>query len=239
MTKRKVFSLIGLVLSIYLIINMLVVPFVSDEPLWELGLIGYDHIAGIIILIELVLGIIALIMQLFGLIKKADFVHFGNGFYFSYHLYIFIEYLSNDVLEKAQIGLWLGLIVSALLFLVIFIGGFLKNEKTEKPVLASRKEPIGYDPKTGKPIYEEEKPEKKIVGYDPKTGKPIYEEEKAEKKIVGYDPKTGEPIYEKEKSEKKIVGYNPETGEPIYEKDAKERKPKKYNPETGEPIYED
>ena len=85
-TKRKVFSLIGLVLSVYLIINMLFVPFVQDEPLWELGLIGYDHIVGIIMLIELVLGIIALIMQLFGLTQKADFVHFGNGFYFSYHL---------------------------------------------------------------------------------------------------------------------------------------------------------
>ena len=138
-TKRKVFSLIGLVLSVYLIINMLFVPFVQDEPLWELGLIGYDHIVGIIMLIELVLGIIALIMQLFGLTQKANFVHFGNGFYFSYHLYIFIEYLDHDVLDNAQIGLWLGLIVSALLFLVIFIGGFLKNEKNEKPKLTSYK----------------------------------------------------------------------------------------------------
>ena len=217
MTKRKVFSLIGLVLSVYLIINMLFVPFVQDEPLWELGLIGYDHIVGIIMLIELVLGIIALIMQLFGLTQKADFVHFGNGFYFSYHLYIFIEYLDHDVLDNAQIGLWLGLIVSALLFLVIFIGGFLKNEKNEKPKLTSYKEPLGFDPKTGKPIYEKEKNDKKIVGYDPETGKPIYEKEKNDKKIVGYDPETGKPIYEKETKEKKPKRYNPETGEPIYE----------------------
>ena len=231
MTKRKTFSLIGLVLSIYLIINMLFIPFVGGEPLWE---IGFDHFIGIIMLVELVLGIIALILQLFGLTEKADFVHFGNGFYFSYHLYVIIEYFDNDVMDRADIGLWLGLIASFALLMVIFVAGFVSNDKKAKASRVEKderdeREIVGYDPKTGKPIYKEEK---KIVRYDTKTGKPIYEEEK---KPIKYDSKTGKPIYEEER---KILRYDTETGEPIYE-EKKEKKILRYDSKTGEPIYEE
>lgn len=70
-------------------------------------------------------------------------------------------------------------------------------------MMENEKKPIGFDPMTGKPIYEEtakaEENAKQPTGFDPMTGEPIYEETaKAEENAgqpTGFDPMTGEPIY--------------------------------------------
>lgn len=205
MSKRKVFTIIQLVLLAYLIGNMFL-PFIaygdSSISLWEyIENLGTNAIQ-IILLIELLLGVLACILQLCGAIKDSKFVYFSVGYYFTYHLSIFITAMENDVLDYTKAGLWLGLIVSVILILLVFIGNLLSNEHKERVYAVKEKDdrkPIGYDPKTGEPVYA------KPTGYDPKTGEPVYEKPK------GYDPKTGEPIYAKIKS------YDPKTGEPIYE----------------------
>ncbi len=223
MSKRKVFTIIQMVLLGCLIGNMFL-PFLGSgssismwEYLEELEAIGTYGLQ-IILLIELLLGILACILQLCGAIKDSKFVYFSAGYYFTSLLSIFIYAVDNERLEYTEFGLWIGLFVSAILIILVLIGNLLSNEHKEsvyaKKVNDDRK-PIGYDPKTGEPVYA------KPTGFDPKTGEPVYEKPK------GFDPKTGEPIYEKPK------GYDPKTGEPIY------AKPKGYDPKTGEPIYEE
>ena len=205
MSKRNVFTIIQLVLLAYLIGNM-VLPFISnygsEVSFWEaLELEGTSSLQ-IIVLIELILGMLAGVLQLCGAIKDSKFIYFSVGYYFVFNLQFFIVGIRNDLLDQLKVGLWLGLIVSVILILLVLIGNLLSNEHKERVYVAKEKDdrkPIGYDPKTGEPVYA------KPTGYDPKTGEPVYE------KPTGYDPKTGEPIYAKIKS------YDPKTGEPIYE----------------------
>ncbi len=94
--------------------------------------------------------------------------------------------------------------------------------------------PIGYDPQTGQPIYQQPQ-QPQITGYDPQTGQPIYQQ--AAPQIVGYDPKTGQPIYQQAAAQPQpqIIGYDPKTGQPIYQQAAPQIVG--YDPKTGQPIY--
>ncbi len=205
MTKRKVFTIIQLVLLCYLIGNMFL-PFINNGydsvSLWEYFETLGTHSLQIVVLIEILIGILACILQLCGAIKDSKLVYFALGYYFTYHLGIFITAVENEALEYTEFGLWIGLFVSAAVLILVLIGNLLSNEHKEKvraPRVSEGRKPIGFDPKTGEPVYA------KPTGFDPKTGEPVYE------KPTGYDPKTGEPVYAKPKR------YDPKTGEPIYE----------------------
>ena len=177
MTKRKVISIIGMVLMLFLIGNLFL-PFISGGSisfsLWEyLDELDMLEVA-IVMIFLLTIGFLTFLCQLCGLIDQCKFVYFPLGYYVTYHVVLFITAISNESIGSLGVGYWLGLGIGLLVFLLVFISGFLKNVKKVKRV------PIGYDPKTGKPIYEEA--EKKVV---------------EKKKVpVRYDTKTGEPIYE-------------------------------------------
>ena len=216
MTARKVFNVITMILIVYLFINLFI-PFIGDSnvsfSLWEyLSEQLNSTTVRVLLIVELIFALLVCVLQICGAIKDYKGAYLFVGYYFGYHIAMVFQFIESEIIDYAKIGLWLGLIMSILTVVSIFIGNLLNNEPKHKEKVVNdndEKKITGYDPKTGKPIYEKEE-EKKITGYDPKTGKPIYEKQK-EKKIVGYDTHTGEPIYAEPK------GYDPKTGEPIYE----------------------
>ncbi len=191
MTARKVFSIIIMVLLVYLFANMFIPAYsgYTDVSLWDY--FGEESVGKIILIVELVLGILVCTLQLCGVLKDSKGVYLSVGYLFTFYLSDFFTAIKYERMDILAVGFWLGFIVSVLVVLLTFIGNLLSNEvKKRVPATPQRKGPepkiTGYDPKTGEPIYATP------IGYDPKTGEPVYG------KLTGYDPKTGEPIYEKE-----------------------------------------
>ena len=120
-------------------------------------------------MIELVIAVVAYILQLTGVSDDAKLAYLGLGYYTSYHISLLFTALNNSATEQLAFGFWIGLILSVTTVLLTFIGSFISNKA--KPKYGYGPRPTGFDPQTGKPIYE--KP-KAIVGYNPQTGEPIY-----------------------------------------------------------------
>ena len=170
MSARKVFSFIGLVLSLLLIV-CLFLPFYdgySTFSLWEYLDESKAIGTAVIIIIELLVAVVAFILQLTGACKDSKLAYLGLGYIFTYHLSLFFSAISNEAFNQLAWGYWMGLIISTIAVIITIIGNCVSNKK--RTGYAGHAQPIGFDPKTGKPIYEE----KKITGYDPHTGEPIY-----------------------------------------------------------------
>ena len=151
MTKRKVISIIGMVLMLFLIGNLFI-PFISgggeSYSFWEF-LDNQDMLeVAIAMIFLLTFGFLTFLCQLCGLIDQCKFVYFPLGYYVMYHVVLLINSISKDIIRYLDIAYWLGLGVGVLLVLLVFISGFVKNQKKAKSV------PIRYDTKTGEPIYE-------------------------------------------------------------------------------------
>ena len=154
MTKRKVISIIGMVIMIFLIVNMFL-PFVTNgsmfeyfENTWDDG--GRLQIS-IIIIVELVFGLLAFLMQLCGLLEHSKFAYFPLGFYLTTLVSETIELIDREHFNEVSFGYWLAVGLGILALILVFVSGFLANEKKAKKV---KKVPIRYDAKTGEPIYE-------------------------------------------------------------------------------------
>ncbi len=151
MTKRKVISIIGMVLMLFLIGNLFI-PFISgggeSYSFWEF-LDNQDMLeVAIAMIFLLTIGFLTFLCQLCGLIDQCKFVYFPLGYYVMYHVVLLINSISKEMISYLDIAYWLGLGVGILLVILVFISGFLKNIKKVKRV------PIRYDTKTGEPIYE-------------------------------------------------------------------------------------
>ena len=104
MSTRKVFSIIGLVLCSLLIVCMFL-------PFFDLGSYGgtyslweyFDELktgsTAVIVIIELLIGILAFILQLTGATKDAKLAYFGIGYYFTYHISTFITAMNNEAFD--------------------------------------------------------------------------------------------------------------------------------------------
>ena len=150
MTKRKVFSIIGLIITLFLIGNMFL-PLLKNDytslSTWEYFDKNDAMHVNIIILVELIVAALFFILQLCGAIKNATFTLFVIGFYVTYFdLIYFITFAKNDYLQYSSFGFWLGFVMSIVLFVVTAIGSVVSNEK--KYVAG----PVQYDPTTGQPI---------------------------------------------------------------------------------------
>ena len=172
MTKRKIMSIVGLGLNALLII-FIFLPFyeyrLESRNFWEmLKQLAGDELA-IIYLVELIIAMIFLVLQICGVLKDTKLALIPIGFVFTICLAIFFVALNNDGIDYFKFGLYLNLIISIAAIVILGIGGLLSNEKN--PNYGYAQKPVGFDPQTGKPIYEAPKV---IVGYDPQTGKPIY-----------------------------------------------------------------
>ncbi|MBR3116728.1 MAG: hypothetical protein IKF36_02495 [Bacilli bacterium] len=149
MTTRKVFSIIGLVLALFLIGNMFL-PFLGDSnssfSFWEYWSEREYTFIDIIVLVELIIAVLFFVLQICGVKKDTKFVYFTLGYYVTYHIGLMFEFSKHDYMQYTQIGFWLGFIVSIVLLIITIIGNLVSNER-KAPVAA-----VSYDSQTGQPI---------------------------------------------------------------------------------------
>lgn len=161
MSVRKIFSIIISVLAVYLFINMFIPYYGSSWAsynMWE-----FSTSFSIMLLICLIGVVVVYLLSLFGILKEkwVSYVNYAVGFVAVFH----IGYLFH-VIDYTQVGVWLGTLASIAMLVLSVLWYFMSDE-----ALGGTKAPIvGYDAKTGKPIYAKQK------GFDPRTGKPIYED---------------------------------------------------------------
>ncbi len=165
LTKKKLFSLIMAGIA-FLLIVFSFLPYAGvssyNFSLWskEAGLLSF----GIIQLLTM-LGVMAVyLLHVFKGLKEKwiSYANYAVGFVSFSHLIYFFKMLDGG----SMVGFWF----EFLLALGLGAISVLWNFQGDEPV--GKKAPVvGYDEKTGKPIYA------KVKGYDPKTGKPIYEKD--------------------------------------------------------------
>ena len=108
------------------------------------------------------LGIIAVYsLHIFMNLKEkwVTYANYAVGFVTLSYVTTFFTYLEN-----LGFGLVLGVLVALGIATLSVLWYFMSDKKMGAPI-------VGYDAKTGKPIYAKPK------GFDPQTGKPIFDEE--------------------------------------------------------------
>ena len=105
MTKRKVISIIGMVLMLFLIGNLFL-PFISGGgqtfSFWEF--LDNQNVleVAIILIFLLTFGFLTFLCQLCGLIDQAKFVYFPLGYYVTYHVTVLINLIQNDLVSLSD-----------------------------------------------------------------------------------------------------------------------------------------
>ena len=163
LTKKNLFSLIMVGIAFFLIVFSFL-PYAGAGSykfsLWskDAGLLSFG-----IIQFLLLLGVIAVyLLHVFKNLneKWISYTYYAVGFVTLSHLVYFFKMLDGG----SMVGFWFEFILALGLAVISVLWNFQNDDPitTKAPV-------VGYDEKTGKPIYA------KIKSYDPKTGKPIYE----------------------------------------------------------------
>jgi hypothetical protein len=152
---------------------MFFVPLIGNGSesysLWKYAGLQNANSLRVVLIVELALALLVCILQLCGAIRGYRLAYFFIGYYFTYHMTMILNFMENDVLDYAKIGLWLGFFVSLATFIMILVGNLCSNKSSSSSYGNVGGAPVvGYDPKTGKPIYG------KPSGFDPQTGEPIY-----------------------------------------------------------------
>ena len=114
----------------------------------------------------LLLGVMAVyLLHVFKGLKEKwiSYANYAVGFVTFTQLIYFFRILDGG----SKVGFWFEFILALGLGTI----SVLWNFQSDKPVGGKKAPIVGYDEKTGKPIYA------KIKSYDPKTGKPIYEKD--------------------------------------------------------------
>lgn len=168
LNKRKVFSIAIAGISLLMIIFSFI-PYMGNSfakvSLWnsEAGLLPFGITQMIILLAVIALCCMHLFMNLDE--KWMKFANYGIGFVVLYHVdeLFYIISLSG---VGTKVGFWFEFLLALGLGTCSVLWYFM----SEQPFATKSTPIVGYDEKTGKPIYA------KVKSYDPKTGKPIYEE---------------------------------------------------------------
>ncbi len=155
------FSIMMIILLLVLFINIFL-PFAGDDyesfSLWDF-LDWEDNYNGgfvlkILIISELIIAMLVCTLQLVGVLKDFKFVYFTLGYLFTYYLGSLFSFMSEDLTYVAGLGMWLGIIFSSIGIVIAIIGNRMNNETNPKMYDDNNENaPIGYDPKTGKPMY--------------------------------------------------------------------------------------
>ena len=166
LTKKKIFSFAMAGLSFLII----VFSFISYVGVGSYGYSLWSSAAGTLplglIQCLLLLGVIALyLLHAFKGLKDKwiNYANYAVGFVTFNHLIYFFRILDGG----SKAGFWF----QFLLALALAACSVLWNFQSDEEMVGKGAPIVGYDEKTGKPIYA------KIKSYDPKTGKPIYEKE--------------------------------------------------------------
>ena len=164
MSKRKVFSLICLILTVVLLINLflplmkIAVGYGKTETYsyWSY-FSDYYNVIGfpILVLIGLIISMVIFVLQLCGVMKDYKLASYGLGMYSAFLFFLLMGCLKHGSWYGFSVGFYLGWIVSLVLLVVFIIGSFLSNKTKPKAYYGynQQPQPAGYDPYTGKPIY--------------------------------------------------------------------------------------
>ena len=168
MSVRKVFSLICMILTLYLIGNMFI-PYLSygseSMSFWK-TLEQTSTIVPVLFLIVLIIAALLYLLQLVGAFKENRTVFLPVGYVFFYSINSLITFIDKEYMDYTSAGFWLLLIFSFVIVILTIISNYVKNESKPKYKPAI----IGYDPKTGQPIYAGQTTQPR---FDSKTGKPL------------------------------------------------------------------
>lgn len=134
MSKRKIFNIVNICLSVLLIIFMFL-PFISvygsDVNFWDVN--GEKHIIPILMIIELLGACVFYIMQVVGYIKETKNAYPFIGFGVTYYLYYFISAADAGSLDVLGYGFWLALICSVALTAMTIIANYMSDEAPVRP----------------------------------------------------------------------------------------------------------
>lgn len=150
MTARKVFSIIGLVISLFLIGNLFI-PFYGSSyqsmNFWEINEQTFrGNSFNIVFLIVIIFAALIYVLQLCGVLKSTRFALFPIGFYLAIITVYFCLFANTESMEFSKASFWLGFIFGIVLLIITVIGNCLSNEKKQAAPVVS------YDPQTGQPI---------------------------------------------------------------------------------------
>lgn len=160
MERKKLLCIITMVLLVFLLIDMFL-PVVGDSTasknLWEI-LENNAKAGAILVLLELLAGIGVCVASYFGMLKDYKFVYFPVGFLLTFDLVTLFGYMDLGYTSYIQIGLWLGILLSIGAFVLLIISSLSGDNNVNmfgnRGGRGGRGQPIGYDPKTGRPIYQ-------------------------------------------------------------------------------------
>ena len=157
MSRRKMFSLITAGVLLFLLINLFI-PIIGDSTksisLWS----NVSTAFKVLIVLELLAGVGVCILQFFNILLDYKFAYFPLGFYLTYYLVTLFQFMDSKQLEFSKAGLWLGILFAIGGLVTTVVGNFMGNEANPKMFKNSGNQPIGYDPKTGRPIYMQNNP---------------------------------------------------------------------------------
>lgn len=163
LNMKKIFSFIMAGLALLIIIFSFL-PYVGYSSyhysLWssDAGTLSIGLIQFLLLLCVIALYLLHVFKDLNE--KWIAYANYAVGFTTFIHLIYFFRILDGG----SKVGFWFEFILALGLGVISVLWNFQSTEK-----LAGKAPIVGYDEKTGKPIYA------KIKSYDPKTGKPIYE----------------------------------------------------------------
>jgi len=166
MNMRKVFSIIIAGIAFFMFVFSFI-DYVMGVSMWNTAFLSFGIFQLFIVLALIAVYLLHLFMDLKE--KWIKFANYGVGFLTFFHLSELFWCINNGL--RTNVGLWFELIFALGLGACSVLWYFMKEEPFAKKA-ANNAPIIGYDQKTGQPIYA------KIKGYDPKTGQPIYEEQK-------------------------------------------------------------
>lgn len=160
MERKKLLCIITMVLLVFLLIDMFL-PVVGDSTasknLWEI-LENNAKAGAILVLLELLAGIGVCVASYFGMLKDYKFVYFPVGFLLTFDLVTLFGYMDLGYTSYIQIGLWLGILLSIGVFVLLIISSLSGDNNVNmfgnRGGRGGRGQPIGHDPKTGRPIYQ-------------------------------------------------------------------------------------
>ena len=168
MSMRKIFSIvmagIAFLMFVFSFLDYVGTSF-GGISMWN-----SSYLAFCLFQLFIVLALIALCMlHLFMNLKEKwfKFANYGVGFITLFHLSMLFTCANRGM--TTYVGLWFEFILGLGLGACSVIWYFMSDEPFAKKPAANAAPILGYDQKTGQPIYA------KITGYDPKTGQPIYE----------------------------------------------------------------
>ncbi len=180
MSRRKMFSASMIVILIILFINLFL-PFVEDEyesySFWDFTVLENAYggsVLRVIVILELVAALVICTLQLVGIMNDFKGVYLTLGYYFTYYISSLFNFMDEDVYYIAKLGVWIGIIFSLIGIIATAVGNHMNNETNPKMYDDNGGNgPIGYDPKTGRPIYAPVMNNNQM-GYNQPQGRPYY-----------------------------------------------------------------